>query len=913
MAFDKTSRLFARKFYSFSLKHFFVLLLVLVIGQASAQSILDLKLDTAHANKPLIEVLQKVEATNNLKIFYIKDWFNGIEPLKFNTISLGDFLDQSLAGREISYTVMHDYVLYFYKDPARSIEIRHLLDSARQTDKAITEITFGNPAKIVDKVLIKGTVINAKGDEPLVGAVIQAKDVNIGVVTNALGEFELPLMGGNHVIEVSSLGFESKVIYLHAFESGSLQTKLEEQAKLLDEVVISDQAIQNPRSNTGLYKISIADVKKMPSFMGEVDIVRQVQILPGVTSVGEVSSGFNVRGGAADQNLVLFDGMPIFNYSHVFGFFSAFNAEAIKSASFYKGGIPAEFGGRVSSVLNILGKEADYKKWQGGAGIGLITSSISAGGPIVKDKTSLIVSARSSYSDWMLKAFAPKYQEIQNSSVSFYDITAKLTHKISMNDKISLSFYTSKDKFGLPNDTSFAWRNQIGSFKYDHIFNERVSFSVMTGMGQYSYDVTDNDLTTAYRMKYNITYPILNFDFGIQWARHKFSVGSNNTLYGMRPGSIQPTSPESNIDKVTIPKTQSLENSIFVNDGIDFSEKLHADVGLRMSMFTSLGSGDVYVYVADSALRENTRIDTIHYRNGKTIQRYFGFEPRATLRYSVTNNASIKFGYNRIYQYINLISNSVAVTPIDVWQPSNRYVKPQIGDQVSLGFYQSLKENSYELSVEGFYKLVSNVLDFKDGSSLVLNPAIETALVRSLGKSYGIEFTVNKTKNAFVYSLNYTYSRSLRRANSKLEEERINGGRYYPSNYDQPHVVNANFKYAPSRRFAITGNFTYHTGRATTVPVSYNVVNHVPIVNYSERNGYRVPDYHRLDLAFVLEGNHRKKKLWQGTWTLSFYNVYARKNVYTVFYSPNTEGIQAAYKMAIIGAVIPSLSYRIKF
>jgi TonB dependent receptor/CarboxypepD_reg-like domain/TonB-dependent Receptor Plug Domain len=867
-----------------------------------------------YEGQSIVEILNRVEKEHSLKVFYLVEWFDGVEAAKeVNGVLLRDFLNQALKGRDVSFSLMHGYALYFYKDPSRSIQINYLLDSARKADKPISKITLGSPSKIAQSAVIKGVVINTKSNEPLVGAIVKAIDVNIGTVTDALGEFELTLRGGNHVLEISSIGFESKVINLLAFDSGSLDVNLEEQAKLLDEVVVSDQAFQNQKSNTGLYKISIADIKKMPAFMGEVDIVRQVQVLPGVTSVGEVSSGFNVRGGSADQNLVLFDGLPVFNYSHVFGFFSAFNADAIKSASFYKGGIPAQFGGRVSSVLDIVGKEADYKKWQGNAGIGLITSSLSAGGPILKDKTSLMVSLRSSYSDWMLKAFAPKYQEVQNSSVSFYDLTAKLAHKIGTKDKLSFSFYASKDNFGLPNDTSFTWQNRLGSLKYDHIFNKRVSFSMMAGMGQYSYQVVDTDLSTAYKMNSSITYPMLNFDLEIQLPKHKLSVGINNILYSMNPGSISPTSPESNVNEVTIQETRSMENSIYVNDGIDLSEKLHIDIGLRASLFTSFGPADVYKYLEDSILTDNTRIDTIRFNNGKTIQQYSGLEPRLSVRYSLTENSSIKLGYNRIYQYIHLISNSVAVTPIDIWQPSNTHIKPQIGDQISLGYYKNLKDNRYELSVEGFYKSVDNLPDFKDGASLVLNPAIETALVRSLGQSYGAEFTFNKIKDAFVYSLNYTYSRSLRRTVSKFEEETINGGKYFSSNFDQPHVVNANFKYAPSRRFAITGNFTYHTGRATTVPVSYNVIDNIPIVNYSERNGYRVPDYHRLDLAFVLEGDHKKKKLWRGTWTMSFYNIYARRNVYTVFYGPNAEGIQSAYRMAIIGTVIPSLSYRIAF
>jgi hypothetical protein len=896
------------------LKQLLCFSLTIIALHLTAQDVLEIKLDSSSSRLSFIQILQDLESKHPIKFYYLNEWFENIPNLTvLPETSLKDFLFKALDGREINFEAMHGYAIYFFKDPTRSIALNTILSNAKHAEKKIDEITLGSKSKIDELVMIKGVIINGKTNEVLPGATIQVKDIETGAVTNALGVFELTLPGGQHILEISSINFEPRVINLFAYQSGELNLELEELAKLLEDIVVSDQAIHNPKSSTGLYKISIADIKKMPSFMGEVDIVKQVQILPGVTSVGEVSSGFNVRGGAADQNLVLFDGLPIFNYSHVFGFFSAFNAEAIKSASFHKGGIPSEFGGRISSVLNISGKEADYKKWQGGAGIGLITSSLSAGGPIVKDKSSVMVSVRSSYSDWMLKTFARRYNQIQNSSVSFYDVTAKLTQKIGTKDKLSLSIYSSKDNFGLPNDTTFNWQNNLGSLRYDHIIDERKSFSLMAGIGQYGYDVKDSEPANAYNLKYKITYPVLNFDMSIQLPTHKILFGSNTTLYNLSPGNIVPTSPVSNIKEVNIAKNQAFEGSLFVNDGIDINDKLHIDLGLRFTTFYNLGPGNVYTYMKDSALRNDTRVDTIQYRKGKNIQQYSGLEPRLSIVYLLNPEASIKLGYNRIFQYIHLISNSVAVTPIDIWQVSNRYIKPQIGNQLSLGYYQSLQDRNYEISAEAFVKAVNNVLDFKDGANLVLNPAVETAVIPSLGRSYGIEFSASKTKNAFVYSLNYTYSRSLRKTVNKHPEETINDGKYYPSNYDQPHVINANWKFAPSRRFAITGNFNYHTGRATTVPVSYNIIDHVPIVNYSSRNGYRVPDYHRMDLAFVLEGDHRKKKLWQGTWTLSFYNVYARRNVYTVFYSPNKEGIQAAYRMAIIGSIIPSLSYRIKF
>jgi hypothetical protein len=389
-------------------------------------------------------------------------------------------------------------------------------------------------------------------------------------------------------------------------------------------------------------------------------------------------------------------------------------------------------------------------------------------------------------------------------------------------------------------------------------------------------------------------------------------IGLNEMYYKLSPGTIVPTSPESTVIPLTIPQQQSIENAAFISDGIDINEKLHMDIGFRLSVYSSLGPANVYQYQPGQPRSPETVVDSTQYAAGQNIKTYIGPEPRLALRYSLDANSSIKLGYNRIYQYIHLISNSLAVSPIDVWQASNYYFKPQIGDQVSLGYFKNVHDNMYELSVEGFYKKIQNILDFKDGSTLVLNPRLEQALLSGIGKGYGIEVAASKSMGRLTGNLNYTYSRSFRKVEGSTPETTINNGDWYRSNYDQPNIVNLNWKYGLSKRFFLTGNFTYRTGRPITIPTSYSVVDHVTIVNYSGRNQYRIPDYHRLDLALVMEGNHRRKKLLDGTWVLSIYNVYGRKNVYSVFYQKNPNGIQQAYQMAIIGTVLPSISYRFR-
>jgi hypothetical protein len=877
--------------------------------------ILDSKIELDQ-DMSLPEYFQSLEKKYPVKVFYLPEWFDQIKFSKqdHNSMTLNTALDNVLEGSSIRYILLYDYALIFIKDPAQALGREILLRKAKEEQKDINSFTIGNKLNIKSnkKIQVSGVIRDADSKQPMAGATVLVSALGIQLTTGADGKYSFSMPAGKQVINFQYINYEEKVVDLEAYDNGSMDIVMKEIPRLLDEVVVSDQQISNVNGQVGLTALKINELKKMPAFLGEVDIIKQIQFLPGVTSVGEVSSGFNVRGGGVDQNLILYDGIQAFNNSHVFGFFSAFSSEAIKDATFYKGGIPSEYGGRISSVLNITTKDGNYEKWGAQGGIGLISSHVTVEGPIEKNVSSVMVSVRSSYSDWLLKQFTTKYNDIKNSSVSFYDASVKLSRKLKGNDKIAFSGYISKDKFGLPNDTTFTWQNMMGSLRYDHIINERLSTNITAGYGQYGYQVNDEDPYTAYEMRYKISYPSLKIEAAYETERQKIVFGVNSLYYKIDAATLQPQSELSNVIAAKTSPQQSLENAFFISDNFDLTNKLHVDLGFRLSMFSSLGAASLRHYQSGSSPDESTVIDTVNYKSGQVVKNYFGPEPRLSIRYTLSPTSSVKFGYNRMYQYIHLISNSVAVTPIDIWQPSNYYFKPQIGDQVSLGYFKDLKDNLYELSVEGFYKEVQNLLDYKDGATIVLNPALETSLLKGIGKSYGVEFAISKTKGRLSGSLNYTYSRSFRKVQGSSDAESINHGAYYRSNYDQPNIVNVNWKYGLSRRFSFTGNFTYHTGRPVTVPTSYAVIDHIPVITFSARNEYRVPDYHRLDIALVIEGSHKRKKFWDGTWTISFYNVYARKNVYTVYYDKNPNGLQSAYQMSIVGTVLPSISYRFK-
>ncbi len=889
-----------------------ILLYFVALSFGFSQNILNHRLEKNEIGRPLSEYLHQLEKGSNNKFFFIDKWLEGTSFEKgYEGMTLEEALKKILQGTDITFTSFYGYAVVFAKDPNRTLENIRFIQSIKSDKRTVEIKSIGKKenSKPGELLELKGLVKDGKTLEPLGGAIVQVKDVK-SVITQGDGTFKIQVPAGEHYIVFQYSNYEEKIINIGIYESGVVSIELMETPKVLDEVVITGRQSSVVTSNVGQIDIKMAQIRKLPTFLGEVDILKQIQVLPGVTSVGEMSSGYNVRGGGVDQNLILYDGIQIFNSSHVFGFFSAFNSEAIKSASFFKGGIPAEYGGRVSSVMNINSKEGDYKKWSASGGIGPISSNIAINGPIQKDKSSLFVSFRSSYSDWLIRTLT--YQNINKSSVSFYDASMKFSHKFSERDKLTLSGYSSKDNFGLPSDTTFKWMNRVASLQFDHSFNARAFSTFTVGYGQYAYDVTDKTPNSAYDLKYSISYPTFKADFNYQLGKHKLNTGVGSIWYGISPGTIVATSPESNVKPQTIPHVQSVENSLFFEDELDVNENFRINAGVRLSSFSSLGPQKVYTYQPGQPLSNATIIDSVSYPSGKTVKNYFGFEPRLSMVYKVSPFSSIKIGYNRIFQYIHLISNSVSITPIDIWQPSNYYFKPQIGDQYSAGFFHSTHSAMYEFSVEGFYKFINNILDFKDGSNIVLNPNLETALLSGVAKAYGVEFSAKKNVGRLQGSANYTYARSLRKVQSQFPQESINNGNYYPSNYDQPNVVNLTWRYEISRRFSFTGNFTYRTGRPITLPYSYTIIDNIPVVNYSDRNMERIPDYHRLDIALVIDGNHKRKKIVDGSWIISLYNVYARKNVYSVFYKSNENGIQTPYQLSIIGTVMPSISYRFR-
>lgn len=877
---------------------------------------MDTKLDGSEKGKSLTIYLTDLEKIHPVRFYFLQEWIEQLT-LKENVAgqTLREALDELLRGSDLNYVEINPYVVAFVKDPTHAIQHNTMINVALRARKKIDKVSIGTSsnAGANRQVTLSGTVVDAKSKSPLVGASVFATDLNVGTVTNADGRFELRMASGSHVITFTYINFEEKVIDLEIYSDGNINQQLEEMPTMLDEVVIQDMTAREiTTSSIGLTQLSMKEVKRAPAMFGEVDLIKQIQVLPGVTTTGEAASGFNVRGGGVDQNLILYDGLPVFNSSHVFGFFSSFNAEAIRDVNFYRGGIPAEFGGRISSVLDIRSKEGDLEKWGASGGIGIVSSNLMINGPIIKNKTLVAASVRTTYSDWLINTIKSNYVDLRNSSVSFYDGTVKLTHLFSQKTKLTLSGYVSHDQFRLSGDSTYRWDTMLSSLRLDHEFNSKLTSAFVVGYGSYGYEVFNTNPLTGFNLKYKITYPTARMDFNLRLKDHKVSFGVQSMYYDFNPGTFAPSSPESDKKFLQMEAQKSLESGVYVSDQFQLFPGFHVDAGVRFSMFQALGPGTVNIYKPGVPRETLNMTGTETYKKNETIKSFQNVEPRLGLRYEISPVASVKIGYNRIFQYLHLVTNTTAITPVDIWQPSGYYFKPQMADQYSVGYFRNFKEKKYEAFVEVYYKKIENVLDFKDGAQLLLNPQIETDLLQGDARSYGAEMQITKTTGKLVGSLGYTYSRSLRTIEGEYPEESINEGKEYPSNYDQPHVVNLSWKYNITSRFFFTGGFTYRTGRPITLPLSAFSIENFTVSSFSDRNAFRIPDYHRLDLGLVIEGSHKRKKLWDGTWTISVYNVYGRRNPYTIFFKEVRPGILRPYRLAIIGTALPSLSYSFK-
>jgi len=762
------------------------------------------------------------------------------------------------------------------------------------------------------KATLSGYVKSSKSGEAIGGATIYVSNSKTGAVTDKFGYYTMVLPRGKQSLLIRGIGMRDTHRQIIIYTDGELDIDLDEQITALKEVKVSGDKVANVRSvELGATRLDIKDIKQVPTVFGETDVLRIVLTLAGVQSVGEATTGFNVRGGSADQNLILLNDLTIYNPSHFFGFFSAFNPDIVKSVELYKSTISEKYGGRLSSVLEVTDREGNKKLFTGSAGIGLLTSRFNIEGPIVKDKTSFIFGARTSYSDWLLNLLPAAYK---NSHASFYDFNLDISHQINKDNNIYISSYLSNDSFRLNSDTTYNYSNKNANIKWKHNFNNKF-FGVLTGgFDGYQYDIASTQVAVdGYKLNFAINQTNLKADFTYYLDnKNTIDFGIATSYYNVNPGDEEPKGAGSLVIPDVVPTERALESAIYLGDKYDVTPDLSLSAGLRYSLYNYLGPQTVDRYAPNLPRTAENVIDSLTYGKNKVINTYSHPEIRVSARYNINDNLSVKAGYNTLAQYIHLLSNTTAISPTDVYKLSDPSIKPQYGSQVSLGLFKNSKANTIEASVEVYYKRIYNYLDYKSSATLLLNQHIERDVLNTEGKAYGIELSLRKSAGKLNGWVNYTYSRTFLRQNDPYAGELINSGAYYPANYDKPHAFNFTGNYRITHRYSFSLDVTYSTGRPITLPIAKYYAYGAERVYYSDRNAYRIPDYFRSDFSLNIDGNHKVNQRFHNSWTVGVYNITGRQNAYSTFFQEQGGAINE-YQLSIFARPIPFINYNIRF
>jgi hypothetical protein len=703
-----------------------------------------------------------------------------------------------------------------------------------------------------------------------------------------------------------------KTIDLNLFGTGELNVEIKSMMIPLKETVVSAQkSMILQRFEVGVEKINLTSFRLSPTSLGESDIVKSILLVPGVKSVGEGSAGFNVRGGSADQNLILLYGAPLYNASHFFGFFSAINPDIIRDVTLYKGGIPGRYGERISSVLDIGTIDGNNKEFAGSAGISPITTHIMVQGPLIKDTLSYILTGRTTYSNWIFSLIEDP--ALQDSRASFYDLNGKITYNPDVSNKIEFSSYFSHDTFQFGSDSLYRYNNNVFSLKWRHIFNSRFFSAFSVNNSFYKYDVSSYEhKPESFILSHSINSTGFKADFNWFRGRSEINFGLDMTRYNVLPGSYIPASDSSLVTPDYIDREKGIEGALFIEDKFVLTDFLSVNAGIRISSYASVGPGTVMVYSPGFSKSSSTITDTLNFKQGEVSSFYGGPEMRVSLNVRTSDKNSVKINYNGTRQYIHLLSNTASVSPTDTWKLSDYNLKPQVGNQIAIGFYQVFSGKSIETSAEIYYKQIKNMADFKGGADLIMNESIEQDIVNVQGKAYGLELMVRKTKGKLLFSIGYTYSRTFIRSLSTLKEEIINEGKWFPANFDKPSDLVFTLNYLFSRRYSFSANYTWSTGHPVTYPVAtYNLYDEL-LIHYSDRNKYRIPEYSRLDLSFNIAGSLRLHKLANPNWTFSVYNLLGRQNVYSIYFKREGDEIKG-YKLSVFARAIPTVTFSFDF
>lgn len=866
-------------------------------------------------------LIDKIENKYEVRIYFQQEWIPHQNRLAWNKqLSLKEQLDLLLQQTGMHYWYVNSYSIIL--GPKAIID--KLKDENATIDPTITSSRksryelIGDPAfpSSNPQIDLLGTVM-----DPLSGKVVNEVEIAIdslqfGVYTDEDGKFQMNIPQGYHTVTVRAVGYAEVKKYVRAYESSQWNIELDMEAYKLPEVLLQAQATDRNVSGvaTGLAQLNIEEIQRLPAFLGEADVVQAVLSLPGVNTVGEGASGFNVRGGGIDQNLILLNESILFNASHVLGFISLFPPDLVEQVDLYKGYIPATYGGRVSSVMDVKMKTGNRENIQLKGGVGFIGSRLALEGPLNNDKTTFTLGIRTSYSDWFLNLVDDP--DVNNSEAWYGDLYGSITHRWNEKHISSASIFGSRDRFQFSEEFGFTWRTNSINVDWRYLINQRFSLSTSILRGNYqntNFELAGqrastlaNDLVYTKLKQYLIWSPL---------NRITFTTGWEAIQYDPEPERRTPNGDESTIREEEVEKDKGREIALFTDVNYTPFTRLSISAGIRYSFFHELGPSTYFLYDPNLPLSEESIIDTVQSSKGEIITRYNGWEPRVSIRANVDDKTSVKLSYHRLYQYIHLISNTTASTPVDIWQVSNVHITPQFADQLSIGIFRNFFDNRWESSVELYYKWLNQIKEYKNLADLFLNPTLETEILEGQGRAYGVELYLKRSFGNTTGWLSYTYSRTERLVAGNTREETLNQGDWFPANFDQPHQLSLNLNHRINKRNTVALNFTYRSGRPITAPVGDYVLDGVTVPHYSFRNQFRIPDYHRLDISYTLDMKNIKRKRYKDSFTFSIYNLYGRRNAFSVFFRQSSGRIQVpqAFQLSILGTTFPSITYNFRF
>lgn len=913
----------------------FLSCLLFLSFQALSQS--SLLINKSYHNLTWAEFVEKVESNYPVKIFYDQSIITDLKfkitdeeiplmkllEITFDPIQLKASIDRSGNIFVSKSTSLKPKLPDDYFDAVIKKIPDQVVDSDSVTNQNYLQtleeyiskkVVIGNKQKGLNQKIakIKGTAKNALNGDVIIGATIMEDKSKLGVTTDNNGHFELELEKGKYKLIINAVNIKELIIEVEVLSDGNLDLILEEKIIQLEDIVIT--AKQDDKVKTtkmGIERLSVESVKKLPLVFGEHDVVKVALLLPGVQTVGEGTSGFNIRGGSTDQNQFYINKVPVYNTSHVAGFFSAFNSDAIDKFSLYKSSIPVNYGGRLASVFDITSKKGSQTKFKANGGIGVITQRLMVEGPIKKEKSSFVVGVRSTYSNWILKLL--DNEELKNSKVKFGDVLLNLNFQLDDHNQLNLFTYLSSDDIQLAERSKYDYQNLGASMSWKHYFKEKHNFELSLAHSNYNFNEENTEIKSiAYKDDNQIKHTEATANFNFRAGENNLLMfGLNSILYQLNRGNPRPLTPESQFNPIELGKEKALENAIFVSDEWSVTPNITVNAGLRYNLYSYLGPQAIYTYREGVPKNENNVLENLNFGHNETIKTYSGLDYRLSANFMLNDELSVKTAYNRMHQYIYMLSNTIAIAPNNKWKLVDYNTRPLVGDQISAGLFANLLGHQYELSIEGYYKQIHNIVEIKNGASVFLEKNAERSTLQGKSEAYGIEFMLKKTFGTTTGWVNYTYSNSTVTVNSLFPEDQINFGEPYPSNYDKPHAFNFVLNHNFSRRINVSTNIVYSTGRPITYPTSVLSQNNTLYLNYSYRNEYRLPDYFRVDLSLSFEGNLIKRKLVHGSWSVSVYNLLGRKNAYSVYFKDD-DGVLKGYKISIFGAPIFSLTYNIK-